>query len=114
MPDADFETFLAAFARAAPFLPPETARRLARAYGTQAPVILGEARSLSDLGEAFEAGLTGREVDYLVRAEWARTAEDILWRRSKLGLRTSPEGAARLADYLARHAQAGAVSAQPA
>ena len=114
LPDADFETFLAAFARATPFLPPETARRLARAYGTQARIILGEARSLSDLGEAFEGGLTGREVDYLVRAEWARTAEDILWRRSKLGLRTSPEGAARLADYLARHTEAGAVSAQPA
>lgn len=110
----DFEAFLAEFARVAPFLPPETARRLARAYGTKARTILGDARSLADLGQAFDGGLTAAEVDYLVRAEWARTAEDILWRRSKLGLRTSPEGSARLADYLARHAVAGPVPTQPA
>ncbi|KQP33685.1 glycerol-3-phosphate dehydrogenase [Methylobacterium sp. Leaf104] len=106
MPDADFETFLAQFSRDAPFLPAETARRLARAYGTEARTIVGGARRLADLGEAFDGGLTAAEVDYLVRAEWVRTAEDILWRRSKLGLRTSPESAARLAAYVTRKADA--------
>jgi glycerol-3-phosphate dehydrogenase len=106
MPDADFEAFLARFSREAPFLPAETARRLARAYGTEARTIVAGARSLADLGEAFDGGLTTAEVDYLVRAEWVRTAEDILWRRSKLGLRTGPESAARLAAYVARRAEA--------
>lgn len=99
---ADFDAFLAELTRDAPFLSPETVRRLARAYGTEARTILAGARSLADLGEAFDGGLTAAEVDYLIRAEWARTADDILWRRSKLGLRTAPESATRLAAYLAR------------
>jgi glycerol-3-phosphate dehydrogenase len=106
MPDADFETFLAQFRREAPFLPATTARRLARAYGTEARSILKGARSLADLGEAFDGGLTAAEVDYLIRTEWVRSAEDILWRRSKLGLRTSPDSAARLAAYVAQKAEA--------
>ncbi len=61
---------------------------------------------MADLGEAFDGGLTAAEVDYLRTEEWAVTAEDILWRRSKLGLRTSAESAARLAAYLDRRAEA--------
>ncbi|GJE45583.1 Aerobic glycerol-3-phosphate dehydrogenase [Methylobacterium soli] len=106
MPGADFDAFLAELSRAAPFLPAETARRLARAYGTNARLILGRARSLADLGESFDGGLSAAEVDYLVHHEWARTPEDILWRRSKLGLRTGPDSAGRLAAYLTRKAQA--------
>ena len=106
MPEADFDAFLKAFAREAPFLPAETAKRLARAYGTEARTIVAGAQSLADLGEAFDGGLSAAEVDYLVRTEWVRTAEDILWRRSKLGLRTGPEGAARLSAYLTRKAEA--------
>ncbi len=106
MPGADFNAYLAELRREAPFLPEATARRLARAYGTEARTILRGARSLSDLGEAFDGGLTAAEVDYLVAREWARSADDILWRRSKLGLRTGPESAARLAAYLTRKAEA--------
>ena len=106
MPGADFDAFLAELRREAPFLPEETARRLARAYGTEARTILDGARSLADLGEAFDGGLTAAEVDYLVAREWARSADDILWRRSKLGLRTGPESAARLAAYLTGNAKA--------
>ena len=106
MPGADFEAFLAGLTRAAPFLPAETARRLARAYGTNARRILSSARSLAELGESFDGGLTAAEVDYLVHHEWARTPDDILWRRSKLGLRTGPDSAARLAAYLTRKAEA--------
>jgi glycerol-3-phosphate dehydrogenase len=82
------------------FLAAGTARRLVRAYGTLAPEMLGAAQSAADLGQVFGADLTAREVDWLVRTEWARTANDILWRRSKLGLRFSKEEAAALAAFL--------------
>jgi glycerol-3-phosphate dehydrogenase len=106
MRDADFDTFLTELKRRRPFLPDELARRLARAYGTRVDDLLGSATSLADLGETFDGGLTAAEVDYLRRVEWVTTPEDILWRRSKLGLRTSPESAARLAAYLERRAEA--------
>ena len=88
-------------ARRYPFLPLATVTRLARAHGTRAALVLGDARALGDLGIAFGAGLTEREVDFLVREEWARTAEDVLWRRGKLGLRMPPEGVSALAGFLA-------------
>ena len=83
-----------------PFLTPAHAERLARAYGTRAQRLLGAARRAEDLGEDFGATLTQAEVDYLIDQEWALSAEDVLWRRSKLGLVMAPEGAARLAAYL--------------
>ncbi|GJE77545.1 glycerol-3-phosphate dehydrogenase [Methylorubrum suomiense] len=101
MPESDFETFQAGLRATYPFLPDALARRLARAYGTRAERLLGEARNLSDLGESFDGGLTAREVDYLVRVEWARSPDDILWRRTKLGLRTGRAGVARLSRHLA-------------
>ena len=61
---------------------------------------------MADLGEDFGAGLTAAEVDYLVRREWARTAEDILWRRSKLGLHVPGGAAERIDAYLAAKAAA--------
>lgn len=72
------------------FLPEALARRLARAYGTDARAILDGAGSLGDLGRVFGADLTEREVAFLMRQEWAVSADDVLWRRSKLGLRFSP------------------------
>lgn len=96
-----FDGFLRDFAQRRPFLKPETALRLASAYGTHADDLLGDAASLSDLGEFYGADLSRREVNYLVQTEWARTADDILWRRSKLGLRIECEGRARLAGLLA-------------
>lgn len=74
-----------------PFLSHAHARRLARLYGTKARDILKGATSLASLGRDFGATLTEAEVDYLVREEWARRAEDIVWRRTKLGLRMSAE-----------------------
>ena len=106
MPGADFDRFLAALMSERSFLPAETARRLARAYGRRARDLLGPAAAMADLGEAFDGGLTAAEVDYLRGQEWAVTAEDILWRRSKLGLRTGAESAARLTAYLDRMAEA--------
>jgi glycerol-3-phosphate dehydrogenase len=104
IPNADFEAFLADFRRSAPWLPEALARRYARAYGTRVDRLLSGARSLSELGEDLGGGVYGAEIDYLLSQEWARTAEDILWRRSKLGLHVSPETTQRLAERLARSA----------
>ena len=70
-----------------PFLAPATVERLIRAYGTEAAEMLGDAASAADLGRDFGAGLTAREIDWLITREYALSAEDVLWRRSKLGLR---------------------------
>jgi glycerol-3-phosphate dehydrogenase len=86
---ADFSSFLAQLTRQKPFLKPAVARRLARAYGTRVWRLLGEARGMADLGEDFGHGLTTVELRYLVQEEWARSAEDVLWRRSKIGLHLS-------------------------
>jgi glycerol-3-phosphate dehydrogenase len=69
-------------------------------YGTRAKDMLGAAQSAADLGRDFGATLTEAEIDYLMREEWAERAEDVLWRRSKLGLRLSAEQAAALADAM--------------
>jgi glycerol-3-phosphate dehydrogenase len=99
-PGGDFNAFVQDLRARKPFLDAALARRLAGAYGTQCLHFLGAARESSDLGEEFGGGLTRAEVDYLVAREWARTAEDILWRRSKLGLRLSREAAEKLAACL--------------
>jgi glycerol-3-phosphate dehydrogenase len=83
-----------------PFLDAREAARLVRLYGTRAAQFLGAAKTAGDLGEAFGHGLTAAEVDYLIAEEWARSAEDVLWRRTKLGLHFTPGQTARLADYI--------------
>jgi len=89
-----------------PFLSTAHASRLAHAYGTRATKLLGNAKSLVDLGQAFGATLTESEVRYLMANEWACTAEDVVWRRSKLGLRLSAVETAAL-DARTRHANGG-------
>ena len=83
-------------------MPQGLLRRLMRLYGTKSRTVLGDAKTVDDLGQHFGADLYAAEVDYLVANEWARTAQDVLWRRTKLGLRVSTEEAARLEDYLAQ------------
>ncbi len=78
-----------ALLRRYPFLEGKQAHRLLRAYGTLADKVLGQATSIDDLGRDFGAGLTEAEIRYMIDREWARSTEDILWRRSKLGLRLS-------------------------
>jgi glycerol-3-phosphate dehydrogenase len=109
--DADFDKFLAGVRQRWPFLPEQVAHRLSRAYGTRILDLLGSARSMADLGEDFGAGLTAAEVDYLMRREWARTADDILWRRSKLGLHVPADAPARIDAHMAGQ-KAAAIAAQ--
>jgi glycerol-3-phosphate dehydrogenase len=101
MPGADFERFLSHLQAARPALPPRLLRRLARAYGTRSDRLLGAAQTTADLGRCFGGDLYQAEVDYLVAHEWARSAEDILYRRSKLGLHTPTGTAAAIDAYLA-------------
>ncbi|WP_254277367.1 glycerol-3-phosphate dehydrogenase [Halomonas sp. 3H] len=108
--EAFAEQLLAAY----PFLEPGQARRYARSYGSLCLAFLDGKRSREALGEAFGAGLTRAEVDYLVTREWATTAEDILWRRTKLGIRLDPPAHRRLADYLATLPAAAMSATTPA
>ena len=85
-----------------PFLTAEHARRLTRAYGTRVDRILKSAARLDDLGMRFGADLTAAEVRYLMSEEWAQTAGDVLWRRSKLGLRLSEAQQAVLDRFMAQ------------
>jgi glycerol-3-phosphate dehydrogenase len=78
------------------FVAEPTLRRLLRAYGTCAGHLLGDAKSADDLGPVFGADLTEAELRYLVRHEWAQTAADVVWRRSKLGLRMTPQEVSRV------------------
>ncbi|TPW30301.1 glycerol-3-phosphate dehydrogenase [Pararhizobium mangrovi] len=91
LPGGDFEPAalhetIEALRRDYAFLSPGEAVRLVDLYGTRARAVLGNARSLGDLGRDFGAGLSEAEVRYLIDHEWARTLEDVLWRRTKLGL----------------------------
>ncbi len=95
-----FDALVAATCRAYPWADEKLIRRLCRAYGAKATALLGDAACMADLGKVFGADLTAREVDYLRREEWAVAADDILWRRSKLGLRFSAQEKAELAAYL--------------
>jgi len=102
-----FEAELSQLKADYPFLTPAHARRLFHHYGTTARDILGNATKLTDLGENFGADLTAREVDYLVAYEWARDSDDILWRRTKLGLRVSKPDIKALEAYLERQGARG-------
>ncbi|MGR6432547.1 glycerol-3-phosphate dehydrogenase [Rhizobium sp. PAMB 3174] len=83
-----------------PFLSARHARRLVRLYGTRAWKLLGDAKEAAALGHLFGADLYEAEVRYLVNEEWARSAEDILWRRTKMGLRLSAEERTALERYM--------------
>lgn len=106
MEDGDFDRFLHQLRARRPWLPAALAMRLAHGYGTRVEKILRGARGAADLGEDFGAGLSQAEIDYLIDQEWALTAEDVLWRRSKLGLRLSPAETARVTAYMTEQADA--------
>ena len=98
-------------AQAYPFLAAEQVTRLVRAYGTEAFAVLGDAKTQDDLGAAFGAGLSEREAAWLMDREFARTAEDIVWRRSKLGLRMAADDIEALDRWMEARREAGASAA---
>jgi glycerol-3-phosphate dehydrogenase len=101
LPGASLAVFLRAMARAFPWLPVAVRERYARAYGTRIVKLVGAARTLAMMGEEVLPGLYEREIDYLCGFEWAHTARDILWRRTKLGLHLPQDSEARLDAWLA-------------
>ena len=110
LPTGNLEAYITQLHTARPGLPVSLLRRWVRAYGTRTEQILSSTERLAELGEHFGADLYQSEVDYLIDHEWARTVEDILWRRSKLGLSMSQESTARLADYAATRCGKGSFS----
>jgi glycerol-3-phosphate dehydrogenase len=96
----ELESYVRALALRYKTMPHELLDRLVRTYGTRSGGILKVAKRIEDLGEHFGGGLTEREVDYLIRHEWARTGEDVLWRRTKLGLHVTKSQAARIDEYV--------------
>jgi len=103
LPDVDFDRFLTELQRRHLWLAPAVARRLARAYGSRVDQILGNACQPSDLGVEVVPGLFEAELHYLYRAEWARCADDVLWRRSKLALHLSREQREQVALWCVAH-----------
>lgn len=110
-PPVDFSRFLRAVAARHPWLPAALLERWARAYGSRLPLLLrephaqpasgDEAQSLAELGAEIAPGLHVAELRYLQHMEWARNADDVLWRRSKLGLHYSAAQRAAVADWFA-------------
>lgn len=95
-----FYAFLAETMARWPFLSEPHALRLLRAYGQQIEQVLGSAETMDDLGARFTGDLTGAEVRYLVAHEWAQTADDVLFRRTKLGIKATDAEKAALSEFI--------------
>ena len=103
MANGDFSAFLTSVQREFPTIDDTRLRRMAKAYGTEIYSILGNANEPADEGIDFGCGLYQAEVDFLIAHEWAKTADDILMRRSKLGYQFNDQQRRTLSDYLASH-----------
>ena len=104
LPGGDFENFAelhAGLCRQYPHLPPAWLKRLAHRHGSRSASVLGAAGTLAELGQDFGGGLYLREVEYFIAHEWATTADDILWRRSKAGLHMTADERAAFAQWFA-------------
>jgi glycerol-3-phosphate dehydrogenase len=105
LPGGDFapgelDALVAMTRKSRPFLDEQHVRRLVRAYGTRVDRVLGPAQSREELGPWLGADLSAAEVRYLMEREWAQTPDDVLWRRTKLGLRFSTFERERLAHFM--------------
>ncbi len=97
-----FQVFLEELAQRFPFLAPHTRQRLARSYGTRLVTeVFADVSSAADLGADLGHGLSERELDHMIDREWAATADDVLWRRSLLGLSFTPAARSRLEEAIA-------------
>ena len=95
-----FDALVAGLHHDFPFLEASAARRLARAYGTEARDLLGDARALDDLGQDFGGGLTAREVRWMMSREYAQTAQDVVWRRTRRGLHMTQDQITALDNWM--------------
>ncbi|WP_417803977.1 glycerol-3-phosphate dehydrogenase [Thalassospira lucentensis] len=107
MADADFDRFLATAKAQFPWMPEPLLHRLARCYGTALYEIIGGASETSQLGQQVAPNLYEVELSYLMAHEWARTADDVLWRRTKLGLGMQSDQVAAVTDWFAAQARLG-------
>ena len=113
LPEGSVAVFLRSLERRYPWLPAPLRRRYAHAYGTRLGRVLGAATALGDLGAEVLPQLYERELEYLCREEFARTAQDILWRRSKLGLHLLQVDSAPLERWLQHHTPSVAQHSAP-
>jgi len=102
-PDEDFARFLLAVRERHPWLPADMAHRLARAHGARIELLLAGACCLADLGAEVVPGVHEAELRHLQRSEWATSADDVLWRRSKLGLHLTKAQREVVAHWMAAH-----------
>ncbi len=102
LPAGGLPAWIAELVRRFPGLPADLLRDLARRHGTRAVALLDAAKTRADLGEDFGHGLTAAEIDYLVREEWARSGEDVLWRRTKCGIGMTARERQRVAAYVTK------------
>jgi len=102
----DYVEFLKSMLTRYASLPTGLVEGIVRRHGSTASDLIGDAQSINDLGTHFGAGLTEREVDHFMNREWARTAEDVLWRRSKIGLHLNAAERAAVVDYVRRRTAA--------
>jgi glycerol-3-phosphate dehydrogenase len=102
-PDTDFLRLVQAICLRHPWLPAALARRLARAYGAQVDAVIGTALDLDDLGAEVAPGLYEAELRYQQQHEWAVSGDDVLWRRSKLGLHYSEADRAAVTHWMQQH-----------
>ena len=113
IPDADFEGFLICIKAQYAWIPTGLLTRYARAYGTRVAVLLGTAQCLADLGKEIAPGLYEMEARYLVDVEWAKTAEDVLWRRSRLKLHLDATAVPLLEHWLTEYQNGKKTAARP-
>jgi D-erythritol 1-phosphate dehydrogenase len=105
LPKRDRNAWFAQLCKRYPRLPADVLRAIARRHGTNALTVLGDARIPGDLGRDFGGNLTSREIDYLIANEWAVTAEDVLWRRTKCGLPMTPRQRKAVAERMGSTAE---------
>tara|TARA_R110002020_G_scaffold131108_2_gene293138 strand:+ start:20960 stop:22492 length:1533 start_codon:yes stop_codon:yes gene_type:complete len=113
LPGGDFTNHAelqARYARRYPWLPARLLKRFVRTYGTCTDTILAGCQSVEDMGECFGDTLYAREVDYLVTQEWAQAVEDIIWRRTKLGLYLQHADNRQLQSYIGKLLETGTAS----
>jgi len=101
--DADFKLFTSDMRQRYPNMKSDLLRRLCHAYGTRITLILGDGTSPPELGKHFGAGLYEIEARYLINHEWASSADDIMWRRSKLGVHMSEEEKDAFTEWFNQH-----------